>query len=143
MNLKHIKSIQFFCYLLPVRSADLRRFRYAIPNNHTQPETINSMHYLLIYELAPDYLERRGNFRDEHLHLAWHAQKHEGLILGGALKDPADKAVLLFQGETPQAAEAFAKKDPYVKNGIVREWTVRPWHTVVGDNPFQVVKPAE
>ncbi len=29
------------------------------------------MHYLLIYDLAPDYLARRPEFRAEHLTLAW------------------------------------------------------------------------
>ena len=32
------------------------------------------MHYLLFYDLSPDYLERRGEFRAEHLGLAWEAQ---------------------------------------------------------------------
>ncbi len=31
------------------------------------------MHYLLFYETAPDYLERRSQFRTEHLTLAWQA----------------------------------------------------------------------
>ena len=29
------------------------------------------MHYLLIYEVAPDYLARRAQYRDAHLALAW------------------------------------------------------------------------
>lgn len=29
------------------------------------------MHYLLFYDYAPDYLERRAQFREEHLALAW------------------------------------------------------------------------
>jgi uncharacterized protein YciI len=28
--------------------------------------------------------------------------------------------------------EAFADADPYVRNGLVTEWTVRPWAVVVG-----------
>lgn len=101
------------------------------------------MHYLLLYELSPDYLERRGEFRDEHLKLAWEAHSKGDLILGGALKDPADNAVLLFKGDTPEAAENFAREDPYVINGIVQRWEVRPWHTVVGDDPHQTVKPGQ
>lgn len=89
-------------------------------------------HYLLLYDLAPDYLERRAGFRSEHLALAWAAQERGELVLGGALAEPADQAVLLFQGDSPTAAEAFAKADPYVRNGIVRSWRVRPWATVVG-----------
>ena len=28
--------------------------------------------------------------------------------------------------------EAFAQADPYVRNGLVREWRVREWNVVVG-----------
>ena len=72
------------------------------------------MHYLLCYDLAPDYLERRAEFRTEHLQLAWQAQQRGELVLAGALSDPADMALLMFQGDSPAAAEAFARADPYV-----------------------------
>lgn len=91
------------------------------------------MHYLLIYDTAPDYLERRGEFRNEHLALALAAHARGDLVLAGALADPPDHAVLLFEGDSPAAAEAFAHADPYVKNGLVVKWTVREWTTVVGD----------
>jgi len=97
------------------------------------------MHYLLIYELAPDYLERRGAFRDEHLKLAWQA---EGIVLGGALADPTDRAVLLFDSDSPDAAKRFANADPYVRNGLVKRWEVRKWTTVVGDLASAPVRPA-
>lgn len=99
------------------------------------------MHYLLIYELSPDYLEKRGAHRDEHLKLAWESQKAGELILGGALQDPSDQAYLLFKSDSPEAAETFAKQDPYVKNGFVVSWKVRPWMTVVGDDPVKKVYP--
>lgn len=100
------------------------------------------MHYILIYELAPDYLEIRGAYRDEHLRLAWKSQNSGELILGGALQDPSDQAYLLFKSDLPIAAEEFAKQDPYVKNGVVVSWNVRPWMTVVGDDPAKKVYPA-
>lgn len=90
------------------------------------------MHFLLFYDFVPDYLERRGAFRREHLALAWQAQERGELILGGALADPIDQGVLLFQGESPDVARRFAESDPYVKNGLVARWRVRPWTTVVG-----------
>ena len=99
------------------------------------------MHYLLCYDLAPDYLERRGEFRAEHLQLAWQAQERGELMLAGALSDPADMAVLMFQGESPEVVEAFAKSDPYVTKGLVTRYRVRPWSTVVGDMAFSPVKP--
>jgi uncharacterized protein YciI len=91
------------------------------------------MHYLLIYKLAPDYLERRGALRTVHLQLAWDAQERGELVLAGALADPADTAMLLFQGDSPAAAEQFARADPYVTNGLVLSYQVRPWNTVVGE----------
>lgn len=89
-------------------------------------------HFLLIYQLAPDYLERRGLYRDAHLRLAWQAHRDGALLLGGALADPADQAILLFQANDPSAAAEFARRDPYVLHGLVQSWTVRPWTTVVG-----------
>ena len=100
------------------------------------------MHYLLMYDLAPDYLARRGEFRNEHLRLAWEAQARGELVIAGALADPADGAVLLFSGDTAAAAERFARADPYVINGIVTRWRVRAWTTVVGDQAATPVRPA-
>jgi uncharacterized protein len=99
------------------------------------------MHYLLIYDLAPDYMERRGEFRKEHLALAWEACERGELILGGALSEPVDGAVLLFDGSSPEVAERFATVDPYVKNGLVTRWHVRPWTTVVGKAASSPVRP--
>ena len=98
------------------------------------------MHYLLIYDLAPDYLERRGEFRNEHLKLAWDASARGELVLGGALADPVDNAVLLFKGDSPAVAERFVAADPYVKNGLVARWRVRPWTTVVGETASSPVR---
>jgi hypothetical protein len=91
------------------------------------------MHYLLIYDVVPDYVERREPFRAEHLALARAAHARGELVLGGALANPVDGAVLLFQGDSPAAAEAFAAADPYVRHGLVTRWRVREWTTVVGD----------
>jgi uncharacterized protein YciI len=90
------------------------------------------MHCLLFYQTAPDYLTRRAAFRDAHLALAWQAHDRGELVLGGALGDPVDGALLLFQGDGPEVAERFAAADPYVLNGLVAGWQVRPWATVVG-----------
>jgi uncharacterized protein YciI len=98
------------------------------------------MHYLLIYDVAPDYLKRRGEFRSEHLTLAWQAHDRGELLLGGALADPVDGAVLLFTGDSPAVAERFAEVDPYVRNGLVKSWRVRPWTTVVGDQAASPVR---
>ena len=98
-------------------------------------------HYLLIYDLADDYLSRRAEFRGVHLNMAWAAHQRGDLVLGGALGEPVDRAVLMFKGDTPKAAEDFANADPYVKEGLVRQWSVRPWLTVVGEASANPVRP--
>lgn len=90
------------------------------------------MYFVLRYELVDDYLERRTPLRPEHLALARAAVERGELRLGGALAEPADEALLVFRGADPSAAEAFARADPYVREGLVRRWTVRPWTVVIG-----------
>ena len=99
-------------------------------------------HFLLFYELVDDYVARRGEFRDAHLALAWNASNDGDLVLAGALANPADSSVLLFKGESGEAAEKFAKADPYVANGLVKRWYVREWTTVVGEICSAAVYPA-
>ncbi len=99
------------------------------------------MHYLLFYDVGPDYVERRAQYRAEHLARAWQSHDRGELVLGGAFADPVDGALLLFQGETPEVAEAFALADPYVRHGLVKRWHVRAWTTVVGDAAANPVRP--
>ena len=90
------------------------------------------MHYLLFYDVVPDYAERRLPLRPAHFAHSKAAVDRGELILGGALADPIDGAVILFRGDSSDAARAFAEADPYVTNGVVTKWTVREWNTVVG-----------
>lgn len=99
------------------------------------------VHYLLTYDLAPDYLERRAEFRDAHLTLAWEAQQRGELVLAGALAEPADKAVLVFQCDSAETVQLFAARDPYVTHGLVRAFHVRQWNTVVGELATNPLRP--
>jgi uncharacterized protein YciI len=102
-------------------------------------------HFLLFYEVSDDYLTRRGEFRTAHLELAWKAAERGDLVLGGALANPVDSAVLLFKGDSPAAADAFVAADPFVANGLVKSWRIREWTTVVGDdasNPVHLTPPS-
>jgi hypothetical protein len=90
------------------------------------------MHWIVTYDLVDDYLERRTPLRDEHLGLARAAHERGEMLLGGALAEPADQAVIVFTGDDPAAAEAFVAADPYVREGLVRSWRIRPWTVVIG-----------
>ena len=89
------------------------------------------MHLLLEYTLADDYLERRAALREDHLSLAREAHERGELLLAGALPDPYDRALLVWTAPR-EVVERFAAADPYVTNGLVTAWTVRPWNVVIG-----------
>jgi uncharacterized protein YciI len=89
------------------------------------------MHLVLEYTLADDYLERRAALREEHLALARQAHERGELLLAGALPDPYDRALLVFTAER-DVVESFVRQDPYVSQGLVTAWTVRPWNVVIG-----------
>lgn len=98
-------------------------------------------HWLLRYAVVPDYATRRVPLRAEHLAHAWQAHGRGELELAGALDAPADGAVFVFRGDSPAAAEAFARADPYVRAGLVTRWEVRPWRTVVGTGAATPLRP--
>lgn len=89
-------------------------------------------YYALFYHVVDGFVERRLPFREAHLAHARNAAKRGELALGGALAEPADTALIVFRGDSPDAAKDFAEKDPYVRNGLVQRWEVRPWNVVVG-----------
>lgn len=100
------------------------------------------MHYVLIYETTADYLERRGQYRAEHLALAWQWAETGELLLGGAMGEPVERAMLLFACDSPEVPANFARLDPYVRHGLVAHWRVMPWHTVVGEGAANPVLPS-
>ena len=89
-------------------------------------------YYALEYETVDDYANRRVPFREAHFQLLRDTQQRGDLKMAGALGDPPNGALLIFQSDTPHVAEQFAHADPYVVNGLVTHWRVRPWHVVAG-----------
>ncbi len=90
------------------------------------------MYHILFYDYVDDVLDRRGAFREEHLGMAREAHARGELVYGGALADPVDQAVIVFKVDDPKKIEEFVAADPYVKNGLVKEWRIRPWNVVIG-----------
>jgi uncharacterized protein YciI len=88
-------------------------------------------YFVLIYYVVEDYLSRRASCRDEHLRLAQQAHDRGELFLGGALADPADRALLVFRCENKSTVEKFVEEDPYVKNGLVARYEIQPWAVVI------------
>lgn len=92
-------------------------------------------YYALIYEVVDDYVARRGEFREQHLRVAREVRERGELVLAGAFAEPVDRALLVFRTDEKNKVEDFARKDPYVVNGLVKKWEIRPWKVVVGHEP--------
>lgn len=90
-------------------------------------------YYALFYHLVDDYISRRAVLRDEHLGKANAAHERGELVYGGALSDPADLALLVFRVADKSIIEDFVREDPYVVNGLVTRWEIRPWTVVIGN----------
>ena len=96
-------------------------------------------HYVLFYDYPADFRDRRAPFRGAHLAHANASVARDELQLGGAFTDDPPMGMLLFKGESAETAEAFARADPYVQNGVVTRWRVREWTTVVGEGALTKV----
>ena len=91
-------------------------------------------HFALLYDYlaVPDFVERRAPFREDHLRRVRDAHAAGHVLMAGPFDDGPSGALLLFRGESPAVAEAFAREDPYVLNGLVTRWQVKPWTVVIG-----------
>jgi uncharacterized protein len=94
-------------------------------------------YFALFYETVDDYVARRAQFRSAHLDLAREAHARGELLLAGAFADPVDGALLVFRAPDKGIVEDFARRDPYVTEGLVRKWEVRPWTVVIGHDPAE------
>jgi uncharacterized protein YciI len=99
-------------------------------------------HFLLFYDYAPDYLERRGAHRAAHFARALPAVDRGELFLAGACTDDGPPiGVLVFKVADRKTVEDFARADPYVTSGVATSWHVREWTTVVGPDALTKVTP--
>jgi len=74
---------------------------------------------------APEALAR-------HLAQSKELQATGDLLMAGAFLDNGDGPVTTMGVlRTREAAEAYAKADPFVQGGMVSEWTVRPWANIL------------
>src|SRR5262249_59224781 len=90
-------------------------------------------YYALFYNVVDDFANKRLPFRERHLGLAREAHARGEIVLAGALADPADGALLIFQVSDRSVVEDFVRNDPYVAGGLVSRWQIRPWTVVIGN----------
>jgi uncharacterized protein len=88
-------------------------------------------YFALFYDVIDGFVEKRMPFREEHLRLVREAHARGEIVIAGALGDPPEGALLVFRGPSSVVAEAFAGRDPYVRQGLIAGWKVKPWAVVV------------
>ena len=96
------------------------------------PDNSIVRNFLLIYDVVDDYAKRRMPHRAQHLRLAAEYRRRGEFVMGGAVGDPPDRAIIVFRGER-SVAEGFAARDPYVRAGLVQRWEVQPWAVIPGE----------
>ena len=84
-------------------------------------------------EASNELLRPTLRTRRRHGHAPCPVSRRAPAVLGGALAEPVDRALLVFHVDDKSKAEAFARKDPYVLNGLAKKWEVLPWNVVVGN----------
>lgn len=85
--------------------------------------------YVLFYESADDVLAKAPLHFPAH-HARWEGFRTAGtLLMVGTFANPQEGAMGIFT--TQEAAEEFAKGDPFVLNGVVRHWYIRDWNEAI------------
>ena len=88
--------------------------------------------FALFYLVVDRFVERRTPYREEHLRLVRDLHALGEIVMAGHSVIPT-AALLVFRNQG--MAERFAEDDPYVLNGLVVRWFVRPWNVVAGPEP--------
>jgi uncharacterized protein YciI len=88
--------------------------------------------YVLFYESADDVRSKAPLHFPEH-RARWKEFQDRGtLLMIGTFADPQEEgSMAIFT--TREAAETFARGDPFVLNGVVRRWSIREWSEAIGD----------
>ena len=88
------------------------------------------MKYVLFYESADDVASKAPAQFPAHKARLDEFHARGDLLLVGTFADPQkDGSMSVFR--TREAAEEFAREDPFVLNGVVRGWRVLDWNEIL------------
>ena len=84
------------------------------------------MKYVLFYESADDVLSKAPPHVPAHSARLRDFHAAGTLLMAGAFANPQEGAMAVFT--TREAAEEFVSGDPFVLNGVVRNWHICEWN---------------
>jgi uncharacterized protein YciI len=85
--------------------------------------------YVLNYETADGALPLARTLFPAHRTRADGFKASGVLLMIGTWADPSEGAMAVFT--TREAAEEFAREDPFVLQGVVKSWAIREWNEVM------------
>jgi hypothetical protein len=84
------------------------------------------MKYVLVYESADDVMSKAPAHFPAHGARLRDFHARGTLLMTGPFANPQEQGSMsIFT--TREAAEEFAAGDPFVLNGVVRDWHIREW----------------
>lgn len=97
------------------------------------PGTLHPKLHVLQYDYVADALEKRKPYREAHLAFMGKQIEKGNVVLGGALDNPPTGGLIILRNLSSSDIEKLAQQDPYVINGIVTKYAIKPYIAVVGD----------
>jgi uncharacterized protein len=86
--------------------------------------------YVLFYESADDVASKAPAHFPAHSARLDEFHSRGALLMVGTFANPQEEgSMAIFT--TREAAEEFVKEDPFVLNGVVRDWQIREWNEVL------------
>ena len=89
--------------------------------------------YVVQYDYVENLLEKRKPYRTSHLAHIGKQMEQGNVVLAGTVGNPPTEGLMIFRNLTSTEVEQLAQEDPYVINGVVKKFTVKPYLAVVGD----------
>ena len=88
------------------------------------------MKYVMTYRAVADFMPLAQEHYPAHAARVDEFAGRGELLMVGTFDEPMDGAAMgVFT--TREAAEEFIAGDPFVRHGVVAEWSVRPWNEVL------------
>lgn len=86
--------------------------------------------WVVIYESADDVAETAPVHYPAHKARVDEFRARGELLLVGLFGDPREGSMSVFRSRA--GAEEFVAGDPFVRNGVVKAWTLREWNEIYG-----------